>query len=255
MILLRHNSRLRTSTGRSCKRLLCRPAFLEAAVQSPVGYPKLCGPIWKVLRCAIECYRANMVAIARLLSWCCPPAIVRFVVAVLVGVTVNAMHRRWAWPHVGIKRCEGSPAITDSDSSPAVFGKVLALWVAATTIHTLPVHILRGSCHAMFTFAAWLTSIAVARGESRTTNDLVCSALANAVPVDVSAWSIRFSNDRPPTASLASQVYEVVSASSRISFSHDDTPDIRLVRTARRSYPSGCLHYSTCDMGGLSHAA
>ena len=51
-------------------------------------------------------------------------------------------------------------------------------------------------------------------------------------------------NDQSPKA-LTSQIFEPMSTLNRINLSHDDTSDVRMVRTAMQLQLRGCSHYST----------
>lgn len=92
---------------------------------------------------------APRVAVARLLFACCPAAVQRCVRSVVVNA-VEAVLRRWSFPHVGQKPCEViEPFVAHGYSAPAVpFVSRLGAFIA-TAFHLLPDFVLRRLAPAM----------------------------------------------------------------------------------------------------------
>jgi hypothetical protein len=89
--------------------------------------------------------------IDRLLLWCCPPAVLRRVVAVIVDA-VNAASV-WALSHVGEKRSEGvvpSVAHTYSPSSILEEGRVVLVFASVAHCRPHPVKRVVGQAVELF---------------------------------------------------------------------------------------------------------
>lgn len=66
-----------------------------------------------------------------------PSAVSVFIVAVVVGVTINGEPRRTS-PHIGQKISELSPSVADGDAAPAVIKVGVVVRVATSVYHAKP---------------------------------------------------------------------------------------------------------------------
>lgn len=100
--------------------LLYRPASLEAISDRPAIYPRFCRPIGDNHSASIVSQPDVAPVVRILLGSSRPSAITRLVVTCIVDA-VDAVLRRWAWPHMLEERLERrAPQIANTDSPPAV---------------------------------------------------------------------------------------------------------------------------------------
>lgn len=83
----------------------------------------------------------------------CPPAISRFVIAVVIWVAINGVFWRWLEPHIGQEVSEGIiPPLADFYSPPAIVFESLIGWIGTPPAHVAPSKELR-TCPSRFSMA------------------------------------------------------------------------------------------------------
>lgn len=198
--------------------------------------------------------------VSRLRYSCCPSAIRRpaireallamaaRIVAVVVD-SVDAVFRRRALSHVGVKICELLPSFTDNDPAP-----VSVRAFAHPVHHGFPGDLLRAPIQAVDGTPGdcLLCGVAPATvrppaNQRRCSNRTLGAALALTEPVGVSVSDGFEPDDGPAIEPLSSQVFSASAGRLTICLSHDVTlpKELRMVRAGRRYRAcSGSLHFS-----------
>ncbi len=228
-----------------------RPATEESDTQDSGWDTYFLAPLRKALGLSIERQNAVTTTIARLFMRGRPAAVVRFVVTIIVDA-VNAVLARWSRPHILIKHLEGMPAVAHFNSSPTVTEILGTRSTVASPDHAMPDEVFRKRTQAIrsmslrcFISLKTSTALRVTITKTLPRNCAFHATLASTHPHGASSIAVCGPQyDGQPPERMSGQIYECGVAFGRIGFSHDGTPDTRLVRTARRLQPSGCLHFN-----------
>lgn len=228
---------------RFCQSPFDGPAvFANAHSQCPAFQVVLCGPFRQQFGFSVERQVAITASIVRLRFVGRPSTVPRLVVPVVIDAfDADAVSLRFR-PHVGEERLEGhSPAVADRDSATTVSVVGWVAGVAASLNHGLPGLVLRrvgpavslrGSAGS-FTLKATAT-LSVTFHEIRGLHNSLGSASASTEPSGSAAGARRDSNSGQAAEHFAGQVFEAAASAGSIAFSHEDAPNIGLVRTARQ---------------------
>ncbi len=211
-------------------------------------------PIGQTLRLSVVRYHP-IIAFVTVLSFPCRPTAVARAIGTVIVNTFNAVLRRGLLPHVGEEVFKCFPSLANGNPAFTVVVVVDRVGIVTPLEHTLPQTVLRREILAMFRVCAPIAFFAVSASEKRSPNGFLDSALAMAKPESVPLLAVGMKPKNGPFSKyLAGQVYKVGMSFGRIAVSHDRTPFTKLMRTARRSNPSGCSHYTTGRMGDVAHA-
>lgn len=142
----------------------------------------------------------------------CPPAITRFVIAIVISA-IEAVPFRLR-PHVSEEILKGLPAVTDGNTAPAVIGILLAIWVLAPRPHGGPDHVFTGERFVpglpMLDRAILVVETATRQGRAgakiATVDILDGPAITDAPPLQHSASAASFFKDLPSPESLAGEI-------------------------------------------------
>jgi hypothetical protein len=193
--------------------------------------------------------------IIALLLFCSPSAIV-FGVAIVVVDPVDGVLCGRRLAHVGVEVLKYHPSLADGDSTAAVMHPVGPLMVGASLDHVIPAAMSAGSakspCVAV-SQSCRAASTGFCRSATKTfpKDDQVIAAFASTEPVRTVPLPCLFqANGGQEAEYLTGDVCEVVSAPSRLGFSHDGTPNTRLVRTAMQLELRGRLYCSIVRLHG-----
>lgn len=217
------------------------PSAIDSATQDAQWYSTFFTPITHALCLAAKCDSMVTSGITALLARCCPAAITRLVVAIIVNA-FNRMLRTGAWSHVFIKRLKGLPLLAYFNATFPISRVFHSRGGRATTVHASPDAVFRGLGHAVLAAMATPTSTVAAVPKLLANHDGFSSALASAQPIGPLRFSSRggdIANNCPSPERLSSQVYEVVVTFGRMSFRHDGPPAARVLRMARQHNLSG----------------
>jgi hypothetical protein len=151
-----------------CRGIECSlkcPSESQTAPHSIGMYPMQSRPFRYRQSLAADCSECHITAISPLNFGCCPAAIIRGVIAIIVD-PIKGMFVTWPRPHIFDKVFEGAqPTFANFDPSPAISGIGNVIGINATLSHSPIDHILRSSILAMFSraFSRLLSAIAPAR--------------------------------------------------------------------------------------------
>ena len=87
-------------------------------------------------------------AIAVLLFFCCPVAVL-WIISLVVVQAIHRVSGRWTRPHVGKEVLKLHPALANADSTPAVVRKVCRFWIGAPGKHPAPNAVFACPAHRM----------------------------------------------------------------------------------------------------------
>ncbi len=236
--------------NRRSQRTFDRPAKPHALQQGVRFHSPNVRPLGKTSRRPLECQQVVFPTVSALLGACCPAAILRAVVAIVVDA-INRMLRGGASPHVQEKHCEVFPSIADSDAASTVVHVLGRGRVAATGAHPLPDDVLRCTAQAVnrTCLAARSTVAAFSTAQIACAHKTFRSARTTTKPIDLSVVR-SFGQHCPPAKLLAGQVLEPEVATDRLRLSHDRSPKREVVRTAMQLQLLGRLHFtSECSSG------
>ena len=243
------------------------PTPFQARVQRARGDAYLSGPLTQALCLSFVSQQMVIASVLGLFRWrrpsavCWPSVCQAFLtmstrVMALVVNAFNAVLRRWFESHVReeIFKCFPSLANGNPEFGISAICFVNAFSPARPTEHSRPCcPFQRGfvavpsSCLPMPTPSAPIALCAVTIPEVRGRNRNLSPAFATAQPHIRSVLVDRVGAENSPLPKyLSGKVYEAVAVSSRIASSHLSLRTrFNVIRTARRSNPSGCSHYST----------
>jgi len=248
-------------TGRGRERLLDGPAVpVKASEQGVVGHPRLVCPFGQAHGSAIVCQQAVSAGVAGLLQLCCPPAVARFIVAVVVD-PVDAVCGRRARSHVGKEVLKRHPLVTHLNSALPISVIAAIVDVKAPFEYSVPRIMFRSPSLAV-PCASTLRALCAASGsEACSIDGFLGPAPTTAQPDGVPRLFVTRvkPKDGPKPEGAPGQVFEVVRVPSRIGLVHQKNLRNRFGRWkgpgGRCRLSLGPLHCSTRDMEGLAHAA
>ncbi len=229
------------------------PSFLNTLGERRIWNAKLFCPCGKWFRGALKRQHTSSSFVAGLFRPGGPITVPRFIVAIVIDA-FNAVLSGRTWPHV-FYECfiRISPLVAYRNATPTIMTITWRIGIVTAIFHTRPRDVSWGasltvgdmpSSSTIPTEASTATSVAYL--QLPTQRCFLGTAVAFAKPLRL-AMLIETSilNYQQSSKPLPSQIFDTKRNCDRISFSHDRTPFTGLVRTARRSIPSGCSHYNT----------
>lgn len=132
-----------------CHRIfVCHPSA-DACSKSWKAYTSLSRPLHERLSSTKRREQDVSATIVLLFGPCRPPAILRFVIAVIVWITIKRLSRR-TLAHIFKEILKRQPASTYRNSPSAVMPVAIVKWIGAAREHMLPRAINRGASHSVF---------------------------------------------------------------------------------------------------------
>lgn len=229
-------------TDRCSESTFNQPATAKSISQCVWVETKYTGPFRKASCFSIP--RQHMVcsSIPRLALPCGPFAVLWAIMAIIVN-TFKSMARRWTLPHI-CKEClkRHRPSFAYSDAAPTVIVVARIVRIAASAAHCVPALVFRRVVHAMLYSSAFTATCTRPISQACPSNNIFRTTVTTTSPMDVMAspfrsWSLR--QHQPFMEPLIRQVFEVGAVFDRMSFSHDASPESRVVRMARQHNLSG----------------
>lgn len=188
------------------------------------------------------------------------PIAIGWLVVSIVVTALNAVVATGWIAHVSVEVLERQPSLTDRDTPFAVVVAAAVVGITASLKHTMPPIVNWSvrqpvSCGA-FNEARELVAPAandVPLPQVCASRNFLIAAFAFAEPVRTEFRSyISKSHDGQFPKWLAADVFDLSAATSRLNFSHDDTSNIRLVRTAMQHQLPSRLHFTiVCSSGAM----
>lgn len=207
---------------------------LDAGPDRPVCYAQSFSVVGQV---------ASFARVQYLLPLCCPSAVARFVIAVIVN-TVNRVFRGWFRSHILVKGEKGiAPTVADGNAATSVITVPRIIDVCASLDHASPSAMFRREVQPIdFTGTAARLMAAIAKHCASYINFVSAFALAEPASSLTAKSGKRY--DCQFSVDVASLVFNVLRQWSRMTRRHDSTPcKLCCVRSAGRLQSSGCSHY------------
>ena len=227
--------------NKCCKSTFNRPPVVIQAFTQRAGWDAgLFTPLSDTHCTAIKTNHMIVFAVPRLCGHCCPHTVTRFVMAITIN-PFNAVLGRWTRPHVGEKWFKGQPTLTNSDPTTTVEGVAVVGRIKASPKHCVPAIVCASSRPSVLKSsstnevalqAAATSSLATTKIATNDSGHGVAFTTAQPTCLTPLVVSSVFNDSQSPEH-LPGQVFHAGRDHDRISFSHDDTSSIRLVRTAR----------------------
>lgn len=142
----------------SCKDLFIRPTVAMTVNQNRVFDMHNLTPFAQTMCFTVQGQKDSATSVSRLLSTCCPTHIARFIVAIVIRVSIQAMLRCRAWPDI-FQKCfkRVTPSVTDNNTTPTIARIIFARRRMTAFFHSLPGFIfwayLSPSCRSVFQIA------------------------------------------------------------------------------------------------------
>ena len=225
---------------------LDRPAFAESLQQCHLENAPLFSPRGHRPCHPIEGQHSIVAAITSLLFTGGPSAVSWLIVAVVVDA-IKTVLQRWPWPHVRQKVFELSPAFArDNATSPVTRVRMVAYGKTAPK-HGLPRSVLWRPAHAVrcATGDGAISGVASTGNSApgakfRSRHDTSCATHALTMPHGSMLFVFPgIAHDGQASEYLPRQIFHAGRNHDRITFSHDSTFLLNVVRVARQHQLSG----------------
>lgn len=233
------------------QRTLCRPPAFKSSPDCLDMQSTFSAPRGNALCPAIDRNTSSISFVFGLLLACCPHAVIRLVVSVVIA-SINRVLQRRLPAHVCKEVLKLRPSLADANTASTIFGKVLTIGVVAPSQHCCPRSIFRSSVLAMFRVCgsrdggnATSTRFCVAAAKTNACYDRFSPAPANrlvakATPLSLFMLrrSVIFQHAKESPWTSAGHVFDLVSAFDTLARSHDVNLQLglRMVRA-----DAGCI--------------
>lgn len=188
---------------------------LDAGPARPVCYTQSFSVVGQV---------SGMARVQRLLPWCSPPAIARFIVTIVVN-TVNRVFWGRLWSHVLVKVEKGShPTVADSNSASSVVAVTRKLLVGASLDHARPSAVFGGIVQVVRRVSGTTARLMVSVAKHCAAYVHFFSAFASAEPASAVAMNTNERHHRQFSIDVASLVFDSMRQLGRLVRRHDSTP-------------------------------
>lgn len=135
-------------TNRADQALLQGPLVLKSSPKSGLADAQAIRPVLQGQTKAVVGDPHVGSAVAALLLWSCPVAIIRAVRSIVI-LAVKLVYRRWTLAHIGKEVIEQTPLVANGDSTSSVVRVTPSLRIEATGFHGTPDVILGRVGHAV----------------------------------------------------------------------------------------------------------